>query len=65
MTLSLLNICTEEGLGEEDEGLLDVKESAEESAERKRVIKNKILVVGRVSRVFALLRYVFCRTSDP
>jgi len=64
MLLSLLNICTKEELEEEDEGLIDVKESAE-SAERKRVIKNKILAVGRVSRVFALLRYASCRTFHP
>ena len=60
MLLSLLNICTKEELEEEDEGLINAKESAEESAERKRVIKSKILAVGRVSRVFALLRYVSC-----
>ena len=65
MLLSLLNICTKEELEEEDEGLIDVKESAEEFAERKRVIKNKILAVGRVSRVFALLRYASCRTFHP
>jgi len=65
MLLSLLNICTKEELeAEQDEGLVDVRESAAESAERKRVIKNKILAVGRVSRVFALLRYALCRISD-
>lgn len=58
MLLSLLNICTKEELEEEEEGPADAKETAAESAERKRVIKNKILAVGRVSRVFALLRYV-------
>ena len=65
MLLSLLNICTKEELEEEDEGLIDVKESVAESAERKRIIKSKILAVGRVSRVFALLRYAFCRTFNP
>lgn len=59
MLLSLLNICTKEELEEEDIGL--VPETPEEHAERKRVIKSKILAVGRVSRVFALLRYV----SEP
>ena len=62
MLLSLLNICTKEELEEAEEGPADAKETAAEHAERKRVIKNKILAVGRVSRVFALLRYVFCRT---
>ena len=60
MLLSLLNICTKEELEEQDEGLIRAKESAEESAERKRVIKSKIMAVGRVSRVFALLRYASC-----
>ena len=64
MLLSLLNICTKEELEEAEEGPADAKETAEESAERKRVIKNKILAVGRVSRVFALLRYVFRRTFN-
>ena len=64
MLLSLLNICTKEELEEADEGPMDVKETAAESAERKRIIKSKILAVGRVSRVFALLRYVFHRTFD-
>jgi len=30
----------------------------EDNPERRQVIKNKILAVGRMSRVFALLRYV-------
>lgn len=61
MLLSLLNICTKEELEEEDKGLGD-SETPEENAERKRVIKSKIMAVGRVSRVFALLRYAFRRT---
>ena len=63
MLLSLLNICTKEELEEQDQGLGD-SETAEENAERKRVIKSKILAVGRVSRVFALLRCAFRRTSN-
>lgn len=55
MLLSLLNICTKEELEEEDESFRK-SETPEEHAERKRVIKSKILAVGRVSRVFALLR---------
>ena len=34
-------------------------EAEEGSTERRSVIKNKILAVGRMSRVFALLRFVF------
>ena len=41
-----------------------VKETAAGSAKRKRIIKLKILAVGRFSRLFALLRYVFHRTFD-
>jgi len=63
MLLSLLNICTKEELEEEDIGL-GVPETAEEHAERKRVIKSKILAVGRVSRVFALLREESERVSE-
>lgn len=63
MLLSLLNICTKEELEEEDDSLRK-SETPEEHAERKRVIKSKILAVGRVSRVFALLRYAFRRTSS-
>jgi serine/threonine-protein phosphatase 2B catalytic subunit len=63
MLLSLLNICTKEELEEEDE-LIGVPETAAEYAERKRVIKSKILAVGRVSRVFALLREESERVSE-
>lgn len=59
MLLSLLNICTKEELEEEDHSF--ESETPEEHAERKRVIKSKILAVGRVSRVFALLRCAFHR----
>jgi len=51
-------------LEEEEEGPTDTKESAEESAERKRIIKSKIMAVGRVSRVFALLREESERVSE-
>lgn len=63
MLLSLLNICTKEELEEED---LSFKhsETPEQHAERKRIIKSKILAVGRVSRVFALLRYASGWTPD-
>lgn len=63
MLLSLLNICTKEELEEEDQSLGET-ETPEEHAERKRVIKSKILAVGRVSRVFALLREESERVSE-
>ncbi|KZT66658.1 serine/threonine protein phosphatase 2B [Daedalea quercina L-15889] len=63
MLLAMLNCCTKEELEEEssDEETEQPLVSpsgriSEESAERRKVIKNKILAVGRMSRVFALLR---------
>jgi len=57
MLLAMLNCCTKEELEESsDEETLVSPSSAEESRERRKVIKNKILAVGRMSRVFALLR---------
>ncbi|PCH44682.1 serine/threonine protein phosphatase 2B [Wolfiporia cocos MD-104 SS10] len=63
MLLALLNCCTKEELeessDEETEEVMPTTVRAptpEESLERRRVIKNKILAVGRMSRVFALLR---------
>ena len=63
MLLAMLNCCTKEELEEEssDEEIEEPLVSpsggiSEESAERRKVIKNKILAVGRMSRVFALLR---------
>ena len=59
MLLAMLNCCTKEELQEssDDEALVSPTPS-EDPAERRKVIKNKILAVGRMSRVFALLRYV-------
>lgn len=59
MLLAMLNCCTKEELEESsDEETLTSPTRSEESIERRKVIKNKILAVGRMSRVFALLRYV-------
>lgn len=61
MLLAMLNCCTKEELEEEssDEEESEASTaipSTEESHERRKVIKNKILAVGRMARVFALLR---------
>ena len=68
MLLAMLGVCTKEELEEssEEEVLTSPTTAAEEAAERRKVIKNKILAVGRMSRVFALLRcvtFVICCAS--
>jgi serine/threonine-protein phosphatase 2B catalytic subunit len=62
MLVAVLNTCTKEEL-EEDVPMPEtptspVSPSSEESDARRKVIKNKIMAVGRMSRVFALLRCV-------
>ncbi|TFK28510.1 serine/threonine-protein phosphatase 2B catalytic subunit A1 [Coprinopsis marcescibilis] len=58
MLVAVLNTCTKEELEEPDEdlALISPGAAAEESAERRKIIKNKIMAVGRMARVFALLR---------
>lgn len=57
MLVAVLNTCTKEELEESDEELpVPVAPTAEETFERRKVIKNKIMAVGRMARVFALLR---------
>ena len=59
MLLAMLNCCTKEELEESSDEEAPVSPApSEDSAERRKVIKNKILAVGRMSRVFALLRFV-------
>jgi serine/threonine-protein phosphatase 2B catalytic subunit len=60
MLVSVLNTCTKEELEEHDEELVITPPSSAsiETAERRKIIKNKIMAVGRMARVFALLRYV-------
>ncbi|PPQ88534.1 hypothetical protein CVT25_009914 [Psilocybe cyanescens] len=58
MLVAVLNTCTKEELEESDEDLAVMSPTAAvaESAERRKIIKNKIMAVGRMARVFALLR---------
>ena len=60
MLVAVLNTCSKEELEEEEkeEALISPTTSPEEHAERRKIIKNKILAVGRMARVFALLRFV-------
>ncbi|RDB30394.1 Serine/threonine-protein phosphatase 2B catalytic subunit A1 [Hypsizygus marmoreus] len=59
MLVAVLNTCTKEELQEsDDESTLvsPISVVSEDSVERRKVIKNKIMAVGRMARVFALLR---------
>jgi serine/threonine-protein phosphatase 2B catalytic subunit len=56
MLVAVLNTCTKEELEEEDEAMTSPTVSAEETAARQKAIKGKIMAVGRMARVFALLR---------
>jgi serine/threonine-protein phosphatase 2B catalytic subunit len=60
MLVAVLNTCTKEELEESDDETTLVSPSSvasEDSQERRKVIKNKIMAVGRMARVFALLRF--------
>lgn len=57
MLLAILSICTQEELAESDESEGEAP-SLEDIAARRQVIKNKILAVGRMQRVFQMLRFV-------
>lgn len=67
MLLAILSICSEEELTEDGSS---EEEEAESQAladmtpadyqQRRQNIKNKIMAVGRMQRVFQLLRYVHC-----
>ncbi|KIM69494.1 hypothetical protein SCLCIDRAFT_102981 [Scleroderma citrinum Foug A] len=57
MLVAVLNTCSKEELEEsDDESLVSPTVLPGDQLERRKVIKNKILAVGRMARVFALLR---------
>jgi serine/threonine-protein phosphatase 2B catalytic subunit len=59
MLAAVLNICTQEELKESaEEPSLNVVTVDRDKAERRKVIKNKILAIGRLSHMFSVLRYV-------
>jgi serine/threonine-protein phosphatase 2B catalytic subunit len=58
MLAAVLNICTQEELNEsQEEPSSSVAVVDRDRAERRKVIKNKILAVGRISHMFSVLRY--------
>ena len=60
MLVSVLNTCTKEELEESDDETLVSTSSiaSHDIGERRQIIKNKIMAVGKMARVFSLLRYV-------
>ncbi|OCF45733.1 serine/threonine-protein phosphatase 2B catalytic subunit A1 [Kwoniella heveanensis CBS 569] len=68
MLIAILNCCTKEELEEEEEetpmAITPETPEGDPAAERRQIIKNKILAVGRMSRVFALLREESERVSE-
>jgi len=57
MLVAVLNTCTKEELDVDDDmAIMSPATATAESAERRKIIKNKIMAVGRMARVFALLR---------
>lgn len=65
MLAAVLNICTQEELTESaDEPTPSEVPTDREKAERRKVIKNKILAVGRISHMFSVLREESERVSE-
>ncbi|KAI0276688.1 serine/threonine protein phosphatase calcineurin catalytic subunit Ppb1 [Russula aff. rugulosa BPL654] len=65
MLAAVLNICTQEELKESAEGSSsNVVTVDRDKAERRKVIKNKILAVGRLSHMFSVLREESERVSE-
>ena len=60
MLVAIVNTCFKEELEEHDEDLSIMSPTtvSVKLAGRRKIIKNKITAVGRMSRVFALLRFV-------
>ena len=62
MLLAILSICSQEELDSESDGEGEEEaeeEEAEAIAARRQAIKNKIMAVGRVQKMFQIFRFVF------
>lgn len=57
MLVAVMNCCSKEEL-EEESSSEEEERLPEPDPERRKIIKNKIMVMGKLSRVFSLLRYV-------
>jgi len=67
MLIAVLNTCSKDELAEVDEEPTSPTtpvSPSDETHERRKIIKNKILAVGRMARVFALLREESERVSE-
>jgi len=58
MLLAVLSVCSEEELDTDSDDEAKEENAAEAIALRRQQIKNKIRAVGRMQRVFTLLRCV-------
>ena len=59
MLIAVLNVCSKEELADDNQKLLEDKPvigSADDAEQRRIVIRNKIMAVGKISRVFSVLR---------
>jgi serine/threonine-protein phosphatase 2B catalytic subunit len=57
MLIAVLNVCSKEELADEEKLLEDKPGALTDDAEQRRtVIRNKIMAVGKISRVFSVLR---------
>ena len=61
MLLAILSICSQEELvdSDADSDEAEAEGTPEDLSARRQLIKNKILAVGRMQKVFQLLRFVF------
>lgn len=64
MLLAILSICSQEELVDSESDGDEVDNlTGEDVAARRQMIKNKIMAVGRMQKVFQLLRYVLVLLS--